>query len=169
MSPHGKISFRSFRPFRGDRRNAAAFFPFLPLVSSGLVFSSLGRYVRVTVVDNGGETRRNHAEIHVCLFAGQQEKSMTKAARSCAKEAGIERLYASICLILTDKTVNKPTAFVLPFLSNDKLTDRAAGAIIYQYSITKSYTCIGRIILRILVSGRGRNGFPPLRPSLRAS
>lgn len=169
MSPHGKFSLRLFRPFRGDRRNSAAFFSFLPLVSSGLVFSSLGRYVRVTAIDRGGEKRHIYADVHLCAAAGQQEKSMTKAARSCAKGAGIERLHTSICLILGDKKENKPTAFVLPFLSNDKLTDRAAGAIIYQYSITKSYTCIGRIILCSLVSGRGRNGFPPLRPSLRAS
>lgn len=51
MSPHGKISLRLFRPFRGDARNAAHLFSYLPLVSSGLVSSSLGRYVRVTSLD----------------------------------------------------------------------------------------------------------------------
>ena len=111
MSPHGKFSLRLFRPFRGDRRNAAAFFSFLPLVSSGLVSSSLGRYVRVTFLDANSEKRRIHADSHVRTAVGYREKGMTKAARTWAKGAGFEQLCRIVRLISVYKSVNKPKAF----------------------------------------------------------
>lgn len=111
MSPHGKISLRLFRPFRGDARNAARLFSYLPLVSSGLVSSSLGRYVRVTSLDANSKKWRIHTDSHICAVVRNREKGMTKAARSWAKAAGFERLCRIVRLISVYKSVNKPKAF----------------------------------------------------------
>ena len=126
MSPHGKISLRLFRPFRGDARNAARLFSYLPLVSSGLVSSglvssglvssglvssSLGRYVRVTSLDANSKKWRIHTDSHICAVVRNREKGMTKAARTWAKGAGFERLCRIVRLISVYKSVNKPKAF----------------------------------------------------------
>lgn len=113
MSPHGKISLRLFRPFRGDARNAARLFSYLPLVSSGLVSSSLGRYVRVTSLDANSKKWRIHTDSHICAVVRNREKGMTKAARSWAKAAGFERLCRIVRLISADKNEDKPTVYVL--------------------------------------------------------